>query len=133
MQNECIVCFNGSGEIGLGPVICPATSLVHEGYLVCTDCIQKWYRANSRCIVCNSTNYNSENRMVIGAGRRVAVILNGTSDLDPALFTREGFRLIREMDEVDGEDRQCRVCRGFIVLIAIFVVALWIVSDLFSK
>lgn len=128
VQNECVICFGEGREIsgyGLGPVICPATSLVHEGYLVCTNCIQKWYRTNSRCIVCNT-----ENRRAVGPGSRIAVIMEGGTDLDSALFTRGGLRILRQVDQEDGVDRGWRGCTGLLVLVAFFAVAMWIMGSM---
>ena len=128
MQSECVICFNDNREVGaygLGPVICPATSLVHEGYLVCTNCIQKWYRTNSRCIICNA-----DNRRVIVSRNHIAVIMEGAADFDPALFTRGGLRILREADQEDGVNRGWKGCTGLLVLMALFAMAMWIVGSM---
>ena len=128
MQSECVICFNENREVdayGLGPVICPATSLVHEGYLVCTNCIQKWYRTNSRCIICNS-----DNRRLAGGRSHIAVIMEGAADLDPALFTRGRLRILREAEEEDGVDRGWNGCAGLLILTAFFAVAMWAMGSM---
>ena len=131
VQNECVICFGEGRDIsgyGLGPVICPSTSLVHQGYMVCTNCIQKWYRTSSRCIVCNA-----ENGRVAGSRSRIAVIMEGGSDLDPALLTRGGLRLIREADSEEGVDRGWRGCMGLLVLVSFFAVAMWIMGSMVTR
>ena len=48
--DECFICMEMKQVF---PTKCIVTSLIHEGYLCCTECQDRWYREHPRCIVCN--------------------------------------------------------------------------------
>ena len=47
---ECFICMEMKQVF---PTKCIVTSLIHEGYMCCIECQERWYRGHPRCIVCN--------------------------------------------------------------------------------
>lgn len=48
--NECFICMEVKD---VAPVRCLVTSLIHDGYMCCSECQRQWYRRSLRCVVCN--------------------------------------------------------------------------------